>query len=182
MKKNIKVFIKEIIPIIVGILIALWINNWNENRKDKIYINKISSSLNKELIETSEDISYNLKYHKPLIDTLDFYKNTENISILDIMRKVDGFRMPTIKINSWKAISFTKIELMEYDKISSLTNIEEQKELLKTKSQNLMSFIYQNTNDTGMDKKELLKLMMLDIMSTEKTIKKQIEGVSREWL
>jgi hypothetical protein len=180
MKKIIKVLVKEIIPIIVGILIALWINNWNENRKDKKYINQISSSLNKELTETTEDITYNIENQKSLVDTLEFYKNNDKISILDIVMKVKGIKMPTIKINSWKAISNSKIELMEYNKVSTLANIEEQKELLKTKSQNLMNFIFPNTKETGIDKKELLKLMMLDIISTEKTIQKQIEGITQK--
>jgi hypothetical protein len=29
-----KYFTKEIIPVIIGILIALFINNWNEERKE----------------------------------------------------------------------------------------------------------------------------------------------------
>jgi hypothetical protein len=178
MKKIIKALIIEIVPIIVGILIALWINNWNENRKDKNYINQISSSINKELTETTEDIIDNIASQKSLVDTLDFYKKDDKISIFDVVMKLNGIKIPTIKINSWKAISNSKIELMEYDKVSTLANIEEQKELLKTKSQNLMNFIYPNTKETGIDKKQLLKLMMLDIISTEITIQKQIEGIT----
>lgn len=178
MKNKLKALVKEIIPIIVGILIALWINNWNENRKDKNYIDQISNSINKELTETTEDIIINVKAQRALIDTLDFYQKDDEISIFDVMMKVNGINIPTIKINSWKAISNSKIELMEYDKISTLANIEEQKELLKIKSQNLMNFVYQNTKEAGIDKKELLKLMILDIISTEVTIQKNIELIT----
>lgn len=175
-----KYFIKEIIPVTVGILIALSISNWNENRKDKNYINQISSSIDKELNETTEDIIANKKIQNSLIDTLDFYKNYDKISLFNILTKVDGIHMPTIKINSWKAISNSKIELMEYDKISALANIEEQKELLKTKSENLMNFIYPNTKETGIEKKQLLKLMMRDIISTETTIQNEIDRIIRK--
>ena len=180
MKKNIKGITKEIFTIIVGILIALWINNWNENRKDKKYINQISSSINKELAETNEDIIDKIAIQKSLVDTLDYYKKDDKTSIFDLVMKVDGIYIPSIKINSWKAISNSKIELMEYDKVSTLANIEEQKEILKIKSQNLMNFIYPNIKETGIDKKELLKLMMLDIISTEITIQKQIEGMTSD--
>ncbi len=173
-----KYFIKEIIPVTIGILLALYISNWNENRKNKNHINHISSSIDKELTETTEDIIANKTIQKSLIDTLDFYKNYDKISLFDILTKVDGIHMPTIKINSWKAISNSKIELMEYDKISALANIEEQKELLQTKIENLMNFIYPNTKETGIDKKELLKLMMLEIISPEVTIQQQIEGIT----
>ena len=180
MKKNIKAFIKEIVPIIVGILIAIGINNWNESRKDKKYINQIFSSINKELKETNADINDNIPLHKVLIDSLDFYKKNDTISILDVALKVDGIKIPSVKISSWKSISNSKIELMEYDMVSTLGNIEEQKELLKKKFENLMNFIYANLKETGIDEKEAFKLMMLDIISTERSIQEEIKDITAE--
>jgi hypothetical protein len=177
MKKNIKAFIKEIVPIIVGILIAMYINNWNENRKDQKYINQIYSSINKELTETNEDIIDKISIQKSFIDTLDFYLKDNKISLLDITIKTNGIYIPVIKINSWKAISNSKIELMEYDKISTLANIEEQKEILKMKAEKLANFFYSNTEETGEDKKEFMKIMMLDIINTEIPLQKGIESI-----
>ena len=177
MKKNIKAFIKEIIPVIVGILIALYINNWNENRKDKKYISQISSSINKELSETNKDLIDNLITQKSFVDTLNFYSRDNKISVLDITIKSKGIYIPAIKINSFKALSNSKIELMEYSKISALANIEEQKEILKMKTERLVNFVYSNTQETGKDKKEFMKLLMLDIISTEKALQKGIESI-----
>jgi len=137
MKKYIKAFSKEIVPIIIGILVALYINNWNENKKDEKYINQILSSMNKELIESNEDIKKKIPLQRALIDTLGFYKNNDRISIFDVMMKVNGIQIPKIRISSWKAISNSKIELLEYDRVSALTNIEEQKETLLLKTQYL---------------------------------------------
>jgi hypothetical protein len=178
MKKNFKAFFKEIVPIIIGILIAIYINNWNEDRKDKNYINRISASINKELTETNNDIIDKLALQERLIDTLDFYKKNSETSIIDIMMKVNGVSVPSIKISSWKAISNSKIELMEYDKISSLSNIEEQKELLTIKSNNLINFVYSNIKETGIDKKDPFKLMILDMISTEIGIQGEIMEIT----
>ena len=177
MKKNIEAFIKEIVTIILGILLALWINNWNENRKDKKYIDQISSSITKELTETNEDIIYNLVIQKSLIDTLDFYLKNDKISLLDITIKSKGIYMPTIKINSFKSLSNLKIELIAYDKISAYANIEEQREVLKRKSERLVDFVYSNTKETANDKKEFMKILMLDIINTEIAIQKKIESI-----
>lgn len=68
MKKNIKTFIKELVTIIAGILIALGINNWNENRKDKNYINQISALINQELAETNIDVTEKIEIQKSFID------------------------------------------------------------------------------------------------------------------
>ena len=90
------------------------------------------------------------------------------------------FRILIILLLLISCISNSKIELMEYDKVSTMANIEEQRELLKMKSQNLMNFIYPNTNETGIDKKDLLKLMILDIINTELAIQKQIDGITTD--
>ncbi|MBE9467783.1 MAG: hypothetical protein IMY72_05595 [Bacteroidetes bacterium] len=177
MKKNIKAFIKEIVPIIVGILIAMYITNWNENRKEKKYINQMYLSINKELIETNEDIIDKISIQQSFIDTLDFYLEDNKISLLDITIKANGIYMPTIKINSWKAISNSRIELVEYDKVSAFANIEEQKEILKMKIEKLGNFFYSNTKETGKEKKEFMKIIMLDIIGTEIPLQKGIERI-----
>jgi hypothetical protein len=60
MKKAIKSysiqFFKEIIPVVAGILIALFIDNWNAERKDKAYIEQVFSTIHSELKETNEAI------------------------------------------------------------------------------------------------------------------------------
>ncbi|KEY19153.1 hypothetical protein [Kaistella antarctica] len=177
MKENIKAFIKDIIPIVVGILVALWINNWNENRKDKNYLDQISSASNKELTDTNQDIKENLLLQKSYIDSIDAYLIDDKISLLDITLKNKGIYVPTIKINSWKAISNSKIELLDYKKISALAMIEEQKEMLKMKSMRLVDFLYANPKETGKDKKEFLKILMLDIIGTEESIQKDISNI-----
>ena len=177
MKKYINPFIKEILPIIAGILIALYINNWNETRKEENYINHISTSINDELTETNSDIIDIILAQKSFIDTIDFYSKDNEISLLEIAIKAEGIKIPTIKINSWKAISNSKIELMEYEKVSILSEIEENKDILKMKAEKLVSFIYTNTKETETDKKLLMKIMMLDIISTEMSIQKEIEKI-----
>jgi len=180
MNKIIIDFFKEILTIIVGILIALFINNWNEDRKDAKYMNQIFISMDKELRETNKDIKKKMPQQQTLIDTLEFYKKNDTISIFDVMMKVNGVQIPQIRISSWKAISSSKIELLEYDRVSALVNIEEHTELLTSKTQFLMRFLYPNIKDTSFDKKELVMLMMQDIMVTERGLQKEIEMVIQE--
>lgn len=180
MNSTIKGFIKEIVPIIVGILIALYINNWNEDRKDQDYIDRISESLNKELVETDEDITKVLVKQRVLMDSIQFYANNDQISIDVVLRKANGIHIPTIKMNSWKAISNSKIELMEYDKVSTLADIEEQKDLLRMKSGKLIDFIYSNFKETSPDKKAFMNIMMREIVSTEISMQADIQKIIEE--
>ncbi len=177
MRKNIKSFIKDIIPVIVGILIALFINTWTENRKEKKYIDKIFISINKELSETNADIANTLSLQKSYIDTLDFYLLNDTISLKDIIMKSNGINIPTIKLSSWKAISNSKIELVDYDKLSALANIEQQSEILSKKTERMGDFLYSNINETGKDKKEIMKMLFMDIMGTERQVQEGIEHI-----
>jgi len=177
MKEKIKAFIKEIIPIIVGIIIAMYITNWNERRKDKIYTNQIFESINQELIETNKDILEKIAIQESFIDTLNAYAEDDQITLLDLVLKANGINMPTIKMSTWKAFSNSRIELIKYEKVSVMVNIEEQKENLQMKTDKLVDFLYLNANETGKSKKEVLKIMMLDIMGTESYLQSGIENV-----
>ena len=76
-----------------------------------------------------------------------------------------------------RAISNSKIELMQYDNITALSSIEEQKEILKIKSERLANYIYSNLKETGIDKKEFLRLLIHDVISTEVIIKEIITKI-----
>lgn len=170
-------FIKEIIPVIAGILIALFIDNWNDTQKDKKYIKQVFSTISSELKETNEEIDAIIPQQKALIDSLDFYANNKNVNILEVARKSNGIQIPKIKINAWKSVSSSKIDLLNHKKIASLSDIEEQKEILKDKTEYLMTFLYSNFYQTEKSKKETLKMIMIDIIQTEKTTKGLINSI-----
>lgn len=177
--KQIGKLIREVIPVIIGILIALVINNWNEDRKDKKYLNQIFSSIEKELEESNTDIKRILPKQKAMLDSLEVYLNDESMSLIDIVLLADGIQKPDININSWRAIANSKIELIEYEKLSALANIEARKDNLNTRVDKTLDFIFINIQATDRGKKELLKMMIIDAINTEKrlyaTIKEFIE-------
>lgn len=114
MKEVSKLF-REIIPVIIGILIALFINNWNEDRKDKKYLNKIFSSIERELEESNMDIKRVIPMQLASVDTIESYLNKEGVSLFEIMNRVNGIQFPEIKTKSWNAIANSKIELIGYE-------------------------------------------------------------------
>lgn len=168
-------FIKEMIPVIVGILIALFIDNWNSERKDKAYIKQVFTTINSELKESNKDIKSSIVKQESLIDSLEFYSNNKDVTILDIVMKSKGIYGPSIRINAQKSVSNSKIDLIEYEKVTTLSNIEELKTNLNNKTQFLMSFLYSNINETDKNKKQTLKMILLNIITTERTIRKNIE-------
>lgn len=179
-RKNLFQFIKEIIPIIVGILIALFIDNWNVERKDRVYINQVFTMVDSELKESKEEILATIPRQETLIDSLNFYATNKEVSVLTIVMKSKGIYLPPIKLNAWKAVSTNKIDLVDYKKVTTLSNIEELKGILSGKGELLMNFIYANINETDERIKMTIKLILLDIIQTEKTLQLHIEAFEKE--
>lgn len=175
MKKTFTGICKEMIPIVLGILIALFINSWNEQRKDKKYIKEIFKSIKKELDESKTAIIKNIPKQQKLIDSLTYYISDNEKSLIEVSLKADGLHAPQIRTNSWIAISKTKIELVDYDKLKVLSDIENGKEILKLKLNYLTNFAFSNMQNSSKELKETIIFLLTDIINTEKSIKKDIE-------
>lgn len=180
MGAKIKSFIKDIIPVLLGVLLALWINNWNEARKDKEYVENFYISLTKELKETNKEIKEKSPSQKMLVDTLNFYRNNEALSLLEVIKKTEGIKGPSVRLNYWKALSNSKIELIEYEKLSILAELEEGNELLKYKRNKLADFVFSNVTKKGKEEKAVMSLLMMELISTQSDIQKAIQKILDE--
>jgi hypothetical protein len=90
--KYFKYAIGEIILVVIGILIALQINNWNEGRKDEIrasnYVNRISEDLDRTITRSASLAKLNKSILKSVTDTQKFLErgtelNTGEKEIVD---------------------------------------------------------------------------------------------------
>lgn len=163
------------IPVIFGILIALFINSWNQQRQDNNYMEEIFQSIDSELAEGKKEIVENLPKQNQLIDSLMAYLSDEQMPVIEIALKADGFHAPKVRTNSWEALSRTKIELVAYDVLRALSEIEEGKELLREKERYLMNYVFLNIKGTSKEVKETIVLLLRDIISTEISLKQDIE-------
>ena len=173
--KYLRFIIKETVPVIIGILIALLINNWNEDRKDTKYLNKIFSSIDKELEESAKDIERVIPMQMKSVDSINKYSTNDKFSIYDIITRSNGVNAPTIKTNAWNAIANSKIELIAYDKLSALADIEESKENLRWRLEKQMDFMLQNMEQTDKSKKVMLMMIISDMINAEKELLAEIE-------
>jgi hypothetical protein len=124
--------IGEIVLVVVGILIALQINNWNENRKSNNvkhnYYNQIVVDLNKEI----ENINSRIIFLDSCITTSDRYfkytetPNLETIKVFEELSKVElTFRYLAFNTNTIQTLESTgDIKLMQEKIRNSLIELK----------------------------------------------------------
>jgi len=134
-EKYFKYAIGEIVLVVIGILIALSINNWNENRKSKRVANEIYQNLQASLVQDSIEVQKIIKFHikslevqKTLIlsdvnqKPIEFDENNLNELIDDITLGIFSF-FPKIGVYN-SIVSDKGLELLESIEIkTSLINL-----------------------------------------------------------
>lgn len=156
------------IPVILGILIALFINNWSENQKDKKFIKKVLGAISTEIEDNKETLIEIIPKHDSLIDTINFYHSDESVAIGNIIDKVQGVQAVSIKNTAWKSLLNTKIELIDFETISYLSNIEETKPIMQAQIESLMDCVYNNAEKSDETSKTYFKLLINDLVYLEK--------------
>ena len=136
--KYFKYAIGEIVLVVIGILIALSINNWNENIKEddkrQGYYNQLIDDINKDLEFTNSTIEDFDNYNRQYLNNLENYSN-EKIGLNELYNK-----LIKIKINS-TALTFNSstmeslvnsgdIELIEPELRNRLIDLGRNQELI----------------------------------------------------
>ena len=168
--KRINQLLLDMIPVVLGVLIALYINNWNDSNKENKYREKVLHSIQEEVKENIENIKSVIPYQKALVDSIGRYLENEELTILEMIEKTSGFKAHSIKSASWKALLNSRIDLFKYENVSILTGIEEEKQTFNIKLGKVMDFAYDHMNEVDPSYKVRLLVMTNDIIDTEKDL------------
>ncbi|MFZ5940562.1 MAG: hypothetical protein ACOYXB_08305 [Bacteroidota bacterium] len=167
MKLQLKKILLDMVPVILGIMIALLIGKIKENADDRDFVENILVSVTKELEENKTDLEQSLTEHRQALDTVRYYLYDPNVSIGHIIGKVNGLRMVSVRNTSWKSFLNARMELIGYETISLLAGIDESRENMRIHEGKLVDFIYGNLESTGTDRKRILLLMLNDLVNLE---------------
>ena len=147
MGKYFKYAIGEIILVVAGILIALQINNWNENRKQELqsqqYVNAIISELHFDLYNLKVFDSFSKVYAESIKNYLDYYGLEERNNAV-LLQKMDSIQ--SIK-NVYYSAAYTIDDLISSGNLNLLSG-QNKREILFYKNQFDQAVIYiQNSNN-----------------------------------
>ncbi len=108
--KYLKYAIGEIILVVIGILIALQINNWNENQKKLIQKKDYMFSLTNDYQKDRLQLTNNIKYNKERLEVLNQYfdelENTQFTEPEELISKSEGQMVGFRIINTYNTNSY----------------------------------------------------------------------------
>ena len=122
--KYIRYAVGEIVLVVIGILIALSINNWNEGRKELSNETKILKTLNAEFSRNSITLDTILIQLKVIEQSLSFVfqKIQPNPDINFSAIQLDSILNKTFHNPYWKRSEYTLRNLESSGKLSTITN------------------------------------------------------------
>ena len=122
--KYLKYAIGEIVLVMIGILLALQVNNWNENRKAEEKELKLLLELKDDLIETKNDLLTDIERIPPILETTNsLYKAIlgDQISDANPYKLSQGYllKYPILypKLSALEAIQSVGISIISNDKL-----------------------------------------------------------------
>ena len=173
-KKSSKILGKlfyDMIPVILGILIALVINDWQLDIQDKQFVNSALEAISKELDENIGELEKVIPEHERFAQAIDSSLWLTN-TLGDIVKSYGDLDSPNVKHTSWKAFLNQYMRIVDYGYISVLAKIEEEKHLLESKGTKTVDFIYDNIDAKDEKTKYKLLRMVDNILRIEKDLLK----------
>ncbi len=124
--KYLKYAIGEIILVVIGILIALSINNWNEETKNNVksvnYMNRLIADISKDTTTINKELRQGVDYEKLYKGYFEFLKQG-NIKTEHLKDSIDEFPQ------SWEMLNFTQTTYNELISSGNFDIINEKKRI-----------------------------------------------------
>jgi len=169
--RNIKSYLMELIIVTAGVLIALFLSNLKENNQEQKYhkasIETINKEINKNYSELKGVIEKQMKFH----DTLTKYRNTPTM-IGEIIEKAGGLQSSELSNEGLDLYKRNQISSIDFEMISMLNEMDYASEIIETKLNRLINFMYQNILENSNESKIVLSVHIQDALGTEKRLMK----------
>ncbi len=123
-RKYFKYAIGEIVLVVIGILIALQINNWNEHRKENLKEQAILKRLEKEFISNREQLKDKIQFRNNVIKSgsklLNYYDQPESRTHDSIIYLIGNILPSTYDPIQNDLVSSGNIEILKNEELKQL--------------------------------------------------------------
>lgn len=165
-------FIQEIVIVAIGVAIAVSIGDFKEYLDNQDYIEKTLTAVKKEIKLSQSELDTVLQRHYLLIESFENAIEDNDQSLGELISVLGGVQFPLIKNISLRFFISQKADLVDFDLISRLLEIEEHTNVLSDKMKRLADFAYENINNTEEESKITFAYLLYDAIDSEETLMK----------
>lgn len=163
-------YIKEITIVVIGVLIAVSIGNYKERLDNEKYLKKTLGAIENEIVTSQRDIDTVLSRHIGLLEKLENEFNENQETLGEFVSNSGGFQVAFVKNISLRFFISNKAELLEYEIIAQLLEIEQTTKILSDKYNRLASFAYDHINENDKDVMLKFAYLLSDVIDSEQSL------------
>lgn len=179
--EKIKSYLKELVIVTVGVLIALLISNFNENSQARKYHKASVETVKNEIISNYSSLESTIENQEALLDTITKYTDAP-LGVTELFLKADGLQIATLKNSGLEFYSKNKINSIDPDILTYLINMNNLSKFVNTKVEKMMSYVYQNPFVTSVESKKVLAFYLHDILESETQLLYLYDSFKKEYV
>lgn len=181
MKQHLRVgaFLREVAVVVIGVLIAVAIGNFAEHRDNVRYLQNTMRAIEGEIKINQTELEAILTRHYEMWTDIEAALEThdDKVSLGELLSNLGGLQVGSLKNVSLRFFVSNKAELVDFDLITTLLDIEAQTEFLSSKIQRLADFSYEHINDTDEQSKRTFALLLSDVIESEESLLESYESL-----
>lgn len=170
MKNKVLDFFKEVTIVVIGVVIAVSIGDYKEKLQNEAYLKKTLLAIENEILSSQSEIDTVLQRHISLYQKLESDFDENELTIGEFVSGAGGFQVASIKNISLRFFISNKAELLKFELIEQLLDIELKTTMLSDKIERFSDFAYEHVSDK--DEKVMIKFgyLLMDVIDGEQTL------------
>lgn len=169
-RSGILYFLREVSIVVIGVLIAVSIGNYKENEDNEQYVEKTLLAIENEIEISQIELDTVLKRHIRLYEILENEIGNDEQGLGELVSSSGGFQVASIKNVSLRFFVSNKAELLEFQLISQLLEIEAMTEMLSDKIKLMSDFVYEHVNEGNNEVKIKFAYLLANVIDGEQTL------------
>lgn len=177
MNKPFLSFLREVLVVVIGILIAVVLNDFQTKRTDQRYLKKAMSAIEEEVKDARLSVSEVVERHSITIDSLERYAEDSIMSLAEFLERAGGIQLATTGNVGLRFYVAGKADLLDLELVSKLADVEVSTQVLRGKMDRLLDFTYGRLTSTDAESKLLFAMHLGNVMDSETALLEHFDEV-----
>lgn len=163
-------YFKDVTIVVIGVLIAVSVGNYKERLDDREYLRTTLAAIENEVTTSQGDLEMVLARHVALYEKLESEFGENEQTLGEFISRSGGFQVAGIQNISLRFFISNKAELLQFEIISQLLNIELNTNILSDKLDRLANFVYDHVNENNEEVMVKFTYLLTDVIDSEQTL------------